>query len=71
MTQMSDPLVTAIESALSDTVAWRKPAYLSDTVQSLVAAGEYRKAAEVMAPRIRSLVDVGLSDSPTIEPRGI
>jgi len=55
---MSDPLVTAIEAALSDTVAWRKPAYLSDTVQSLIAAGEYRKAAEVMAPRIRALVDV-------------
>ncbi len=53
-----EPLVTAIETALSDTVAWRHPAYLSDTVQSLVAAGEYRKAAEVMAPRIRSLVDL-------------
>ena len=58
----SDPLVTAIEAALSDVVAWRKPAYLSDTVQSLIAAGEYHKAAEVMAPRIRSLVDVRSSE---------
>jgi hypothetical protein len=64
---MSDPLVTAIESALSDTVAWRKPAYLSDTVQSLIAAGEYRKAAEAMAPRIRSLVDVSLRSEPTLD----
>lgn len=62
---MVDPLVTAIEAALSDTVAWREPAYLSDTVQSLVAAGEYRKAAVVMAPRIRSLVDVGSPEPST------
>jgi len=56
-----DPLVTAIETALSDIVTWRKPVWMSDTVQSFVAAGEYHKAAEVMAPRIRSLVDVPAS----------